>query len=87
MTAKASPKAWHEAGKAAVAVWCEAAVVCRERDPGVLAARLRQLSDGDGADIALQLRLCRWRPYGLAVFDMDSTLISCEVIDELARVV
>ena len=26
------------------------------------------------------------RPYRLAVFDMDSTLIQCEVIDELARV-
>ena len=51
-----------------------------------LSAQLRQLSDEHGADIALQSRLSRCRPYGLAVFDMDSTLIACEVIDELARV-
>lgn len=55
-------------------------------DPEKLSAQLRQLSDEHGADIALQSRLSRCRPYGLAVFDMDSTLISCEVIDELARV-
>ena len=55
-------------------------------DPEILSARLRQLSDQHGIDIALQSRLSRCRPYGLAVFDMDSTLISCEVIDELARV-
>lgn len=55
-------------------------------DPEILSARLRQLSDQHGIDIALQSRLSRCRPYGLAVFDMDSTLISCEVIDELARI-
>ena len=55
-------------------------------DPERLSAQLRQLSDQYGADIALQSRLSRCRPYGLAAFDMDSTLISCEVIDELARV-
>jgi phosphoserine phosphatase len=55
-------------------------------DPEKLSAQLRQLSDEHGADIALQSRLSRCRPYGLAVFDMDSTLIACEVIDELARV-
>jgi phosphoserine phosphatase len=55
-------------------------------DPEKLSAQLRQLSDEHGADIALQSRLSRCRPYGLAVFDMDSTLISCEVIDELAQV-
>lgn len=55
-------------------------------DPEKLSAQLRQLSDAHGADIALQSRLSRCRPYGLAVFDMDSTLIACEVIDELARV-
>ena len=55
-------------------------------EPEILSAQLRQLSDQHGVDIALQSRVSRCRPYGLAVFDMDSTLISCEVIDELARV-
>jgi len=55
-------------------------------DPEILSSQLRQLSDQHRIDIALQSRLSRCRPYGLAVFDMDSTLIACEVIDELARV-
>ena len=33
---------------------------------------------------ALQPRAARCQSYRLAVFDMDSTLIDCEVIDELA---
>ena len=49
-----------------------------------LSSRLRDLSDQYGVDIALQPRAARSRPYRLAVFDMDSTLIDCEVIDELA---
>ena len=49
-----------------------------------LSSRLRDLSDQYGVDIALQPRAARCRSYRLAVFDMDSTLIDCEVIDELA---
>ena len=36
-------------------------------------------------DWAIQTVASRVRRYRLAVFDMDSTLIQCEVIDELAR--
>ena len=53
-------------------------------DPDGLSARLRDLSDQHGVDIALQPRAARCQSYGLAVFDMDSTLIDAEVIDELA---
>ena len=49
-----------------------------------LSSKLRDLSDQYGVDIALQPRAARCRSYRLAVFDMDSTLIDCEVIDELA---
>ena len=49
-----------------------------------MSAPLRDLSDQTGIDIALQTRSERCRAYRLAVFDMDSTLIDCEVIDELA---
>ena len=49
-----------------------------------LSSRLRDLSDEHGVDIALQPRAVRCQSYRLAVFDMDSTLIDCEVIDELA---
>ena len=49
-----------------------------------LSSGLRDLSDQYGVDIALQPRAARCRSYRLAVFDMDSTLIDCEVIDELA---
>ena len=49
-----------------------------------LSSRLRDLSDQCGVDIALQSRAARCQSYRLAVFDMDSTLIDCEVIDELA---
>jgi phosphoserine phosphatase len=49
-----------------------------------LSSRLRALSDRHGVDIALQPRAARCQSYRLAVFDMDSTLIDCEVIDELA---
>ena len=53
-------------------------------DAESLSTLLRELSDQTGVDIALQTRRARCRPYRLAVFDMDSTLIDCEVIDELA---
>ncbi len=49
-----------------------------------LSSRLRDLSDEHDVDIALQPRAARCQSYRLAVFDMDSTLIDCEVIDELA---
>jgi len=49
-----------------------------------LSSTLRDLSDAHGVDIALQPRAARCQSYRLAVFDMDSTLIDCEVIDELA---
>jgi phosphoserine phosphatase len=51
-----------------------------------LSSRLRALSDRHGVDIALQTCAARCQSYRLAVFDMDSTLIDCEVIDELAAV-
>lgn len=54
-------------------------------DPAVLREGLQQLSSERGLDIALQvdeLLRCHRR---LIVFDMDSTLVEAEVIDELAR--
>ena len=53
-------------------------------DAEAVSAPLRGLSDQASIDIALQTRSQRCRAYRLAVFDMDSTLIDCEVIDELA---
>ena len=53
-------------------------------DDETVSAPLRDLSDQTGVDIALQTRRSRCQRYQLAVFDMDSTLIDCEVIDELA---
>ena len=53
-------------------------------DAEAVSAPLRDLSDEAGIDIALQTRSERCRAYRLAAFDMDSTLIDCEVIDELA---
>ena len=56
------------------------------RDEAGLSHRLRDLSDHCRVDLALQPKAMRTRDYRLAVFDMDSTLIDCEVIDELADV-
>jgi len=56
------------------------------RDEAGLSQRLRDLSDYCRVDLALQPKAMRTRDYRLAVFDMDSTLIDCEVIDELAGV-
>ena len=53
-------------------------------DEAGLSRLLRDLSDQYRVDLALQPRAVRTRHYRLAVFDMDSTLIDCEVIDELA---
>ena len=54
-------------------------------DTEALSTRLRQLSDEHRVDLAVLPRAVRSRRYRLAVFDMDSTLIECEVIDELAE--
>ena len=57
-------------------------IICADAE--AVSAPLRDLSDQTGVDIALQTRRARCQRYRLAVFDMDSTLIDCEVIDELA---
>ena len=59
-------------------------LLVKTADPERLSAKLRDLSDRHEVDIALQARAARCQSYQLAVFDMDSTLIDCEVIDELA---
>lgn len=53
-------------------------------NPEALRAALGALSDTLGVDLVLQEQQSRQADYRLAVFDMDSTLIHCEVIDELA---
>jgi len=53
-------------------------------DSGALKDALDQLSEQCGVDFVLQAQPVRQADYRLAVFDMDSTLIQCEVIDELA---
>jgi len=50
-----------------------------------LRAALLQLSHELGRDLALRPEAHDYRHFRLAVFDMDSTLIEAEVIDELAR--
>jgi phosphoserine phosphatase len=47
---------------------------------------LRELADRAGADVALQRKADYARPRKLFCFDMDSTLIQGEVIDELAKI-
>ena len=46
---------------------------------------MRLLAESESIDLVLQTEEERNRPFQLAVFDMDSTLIECEVIDELAK--
>ncbi len=53
-------------------------------DPESLNAELAVLADQEKLDVVLQDLEGRLADYRLAVFDMDSTLIRCEVIDELA---
>lgn len=53
-------------------------------DASRLRAALEPIGDDLGADLVLQRLDVRHADYRLAVFDMDSTLIECEVIDELA---
>lgn len=52
--------------------------------PDQLSATLVALGDELGMDCVLQSAAVRLNPYRLAVFDMDSTLIRCEVIDQMA---
>ena len=54
-------------------------------DDVALKIALNQLSEQCQVDFVLQSQDMRQVDYRLAVFDMDSTLIQCEVIDELAR--
>ena len=46
---------------------------------------LLALSESTGVELFLQSAESYQQQYGLACFDMDSTLIQCEVIDELAK--
>ncbi|HEY3928914.1 MAG TPA: phosphoserine phosphatase SerB [Candidatus Koribacter sp.] len=54
-------------------------------DPQTLRAAFLNLSHELGIDIAIQLQSEFGRPRRLIVFDMDSTLIQAEIIDELAK--
>lgn len=53
-------------------------------DPSGLKAALYQSSISEGFDYCLLVKSQMYGPFKLAVFDMDSTLIPIEVIDELA---
>ncbi|HEY0839094.1 MAG TPA: phosphoserine phosphatase SerB [Vulgatibacter sp.] len=55
-------------------------------DPRALKAELFRRGKAEGFDVALQPEAIHRTPKGVAVFDMDSTLLRIEVIDELARV-
>ncbi len=55
-------------------------------DVDLLSQSLNRLDSELPLDWAIQTVASRVRQYRLAVFDMDSTLIQCEVIDEIARV-
>ncbi len=52
---------------------------------GEALVRLQELAASKGCDLVVADPATLPRRAGLAVFDMDSTLIQCEVIDELAR--
>ncbi len=55
------------------------------KDPSQLRAELLELAQTYSVDIAIQDDSIFRRNRRLVAFDMDSTLIQCEVIDELAR--
>jgi phosphoserine phosphatase len=63
---------------------CHVLMLSGVPDPAGLRRALDALADALGADLVLQTAAVRQADYRLAVFDMDSTLIQCEVIDELA---
>lgn len=71
---------------------CSEAMALAPTAAGDTAARLdgllppcQALADHHAVDISLRTAVAFQRPPRLAVFDMDSTLIQAEVIDELAR--
>ena len=66
---------------------CRTVVTYRISVPDVdaLRAAMSTLSATHPIDVVLLTKATRVQRYRLAVFDMDSTLIRCEVIDELAR--
>ena len=53
-------------------------------NPESLQRELTVFAEQTGVDVVCQSVAERYRRYRLAVFDMDSTLIRCEVIDQLA---
>jgi phosphoserine phosphatase len=57
----------------------------RPQDTELLKKRFLELSSQHGVDVAIQLDDIFRRNRRLVVFDMDSTLLRIEVIDELAR--
>ena len=54
-------------------------------DPGRLRRKLLEISKETGIDVAFHVDDIYRHARRLIVFDMDSTLIQCEVIDELAK--
>lgn len=57
----------------------------RPRDPEKLRRQLFEISEKTGIDISFSVDNIYRHARKLIVFDMDSTLIQCEVIDELAK--
>ncbi len=70
-----------ESGRACVELEVSGAVV----DEIALRERLMEISDDTGIDVSVQVDDLYRRSRRLVVFDMDSTLIQAEVIDELAK--
>ena len=68
-------------GYACAEIWADGGLA----DEAAVRARLRELADELEMDLAMQLEREYRRERRLAVFDMDSTLIQGEVIDELAK--
>jgi len=56
-----------------------------EADPNEIKKRLREEVESRGLDIVIQPYSVFQREKRLIVFDMDSTIVSTEIIDELAR--
>lgn len=56
-----------------------------QKDPNEIRKRLRKEAEGLGLDIVMQPYATFRREKRLIVFDMDSTLIDAEIIDELAK--
>lgn len=58
---------------------------CPSRSEPQVMERLRAVADQTGVDLVLCSECALFRPWALLAMDMDSTLITVEVIDELAR--